>query len=302
MNQNKLPNFIIAGVNKAGTTSVFQYLNGHSEVCCSRDKETGYFLPFRYGKPAIPVEIYKEQFLDCKNSKIIMEATPGYFYGGFPLAQAIENTVQDNCRILIILREPVSRLVSFYRAKKKNLELDRNMDLKSYVNVCMNMAKQEVILKENNRFTGVISGFYADYIDDWVSVFGKNLKIMFFDDLNANPKQFMSGLCSWLDIDAEYFDQFNFEIENKTFAYKNRLIQEIAIGINRNAARFWRKNPMMKKWIRKQYFKVNKSEERDVNDNDTMNFITSLYLPYNLKLKQFLIEKGINGLPPWLNI
>ena len=214
MSQNKLPNFIIAGVNKAGTTSVFQYLNGHPEVCCSRDKETGFFLPFRYGKPAIPVEIYKEQFLDCKNSKIIMEATPGYFYGGLPLAQAIKNTVQSNCRILIILREPVSRLVSFYRAKKKNLELDRNMDLKSYVNVCMNMTKQEVMLQENNRFTGVISGFYADYIDDWVSVFGKNLKIMFYDDLNANPKQFMNGLCSWLEIDAEYFDQFNFEIEN----------------------------------------------------------------------------------------
>jgi hypothetical protein len=302
MSQSKLPNFIIAGVNKAGTTSVFQYLNGHPQVCCSRDKETGYFLPFRYGKPSISSEIYKEQFLDCENREIIMEATPGYFYGGLPLAEAIKNTVQDNCRILVILREPVSRLVSFYRAKKKNLELDRSMDLKSYVNACMNMTRQQVLLQENNKFTGVICGFYTDYIDEWFSVFGKNLKIMFYDDLNASPEQFMNGLCDWLEIDAGYFAQFNFEIENKTFAYKNRLIQQIAIGINRNAARFWRKNPMIKKWIRKQYFKVNKSEERDVIDNDTLNFATSLYQPYNLKLKQFLTEKGISSLPSWLNV
>ncbi|HKR06711.1 MAG TPA: sulfotransferase [Bacteroidia bacterium] len=301
MSQSKLPNFIVAGVNKAGTTSVFQYLNGHPQVCCSRDKETGYFLPFRYGKPAIPVEIYKEQFLDCENSKIIMEATPGYFYGGLPLAEAIKNTVQNNCRILIILREPVSRLVSFYRAKKKNLELDRSMDLKSYVNACMNMTRQEVLLQENNKFTGVICGFYADYMDEWLSVFGENLKIMFYDDLNANPKQFMNELCSWLEIDAGYFARFNFEIENKTFAYKNRLIQQIAIGINRNAARFWRKNPMIKKWIRKQYFKVNRSDGTEVIDQDTLNFATSLYHPYNQKLKQVLTQKGINGLPAWLN-
>ena len=121
MPKNNLPNFIIAGVNKAGTTSVFQYLNGHPQVCVSRDKETGYFLPYRYGQKGEPIEKYTEQFLDHKNEKIIVEATPGYFFGGFPLAIAMHDTVQQDCKVLIILREPVSRLVSFYRAKKNHL-------------------------------------------------------------------------------------------------------------------------------------------------------------------------------------
>ena|ERR1051325_529510 len=89
MTQSNLPNFIIAGVNKSGTTSVFQYLHGHPQVCCSLDKETGYFLPLRYNQSLEPIRIYHEQFADCNNKKIITEATPGYFYGGMKLAQGI---------------------------------------------------------------------------------------------------------------------------------------------------------------------------------------------------------------------
>lgn len=295
-----LPNFIIAGVNKAGTTSVFQYLNGHPQVCSSRDKETGYFLPFRYGKPAEPIEKYTEQFQDYKNEKIIMEATPGYFFGGFPLAKAIYNTSQKNCKVLIVLREPVSRLVSFYRAKKKSLELDGKMDFKSYVHASVNLSEQEIKIRENNKMTGISSGYYINYIDDWFSVFGKNLKIVFFDDLNDNPKKFMMELCNWLEIDAHYFADFIFEVENKTYSFKNRFVQKMAVSVNMGAARFWRKNPNIKKWIRKQYFKVNKSDKKEIMDQETMNFVTSLYRPFNSKLKLFLLNKDITDIPSWL--
>ncbi|MEP7168218.1 MAG: sulfotransferase domain-containing protein [Bacteroidota bacterium] len=302
MTQRNFPNFVIAGVNKAGTTSVFQYLNGHPQVCSSRDKETGYFLPYRYGEQALPIEKYAEQFLDYKNEKIIMEATPGYFFGGLPLANAMHDLVQLNCKVLIIFREPVSRLVSFYRAKKKSLELDRNMDFKSYVQACMKLSKQEILLRENNKLTGINAGCYVNFIDDWFIVFGKNLKIVFFDDLTANPKKFMIELCNWLEIDAGYFDNFNFEIENKTYAFKNRVVQKMAVNINMGAARFWRKNPNLKKWIRKQYFKVNKSDEKEMLDQETVNAVTALYQPYNSKLKLFLNNKGITDTPVWLNI
>ncbi|MEO5570981.1 MAG: sulfotransferase domain-containing protein [Bacteroidia bacterium] len=301
MSQPNLPNFIIAGVNKAGTTSVFQYLNGHPQVCCSRDKETGYFLPLRYGEQLEPIRVYNEQFLNFKNEKIVTEATPGYFYGGNKLAQGIKATVQKDCKVLIILREPVTRLISFYRAKKKNLELEAAMDFKKYIDTCTQMNDRDIALRANNKFTGISSGFYSNHIKDWFDVFGDNLKVVFYDALSADPKKFMTELCKWLEIDVGYFDTFNFEIENKTYAFKNRFIQNMAITVNRGAARFWRKNPSVKKWIRKQYFKVNKSDVKEDYDEETMNAVFALYAPYNLKLKHFLIEKGITIIPEWLN-
>jgi hypothetical protein len=302
MKQNSLlPNFIIAGTNKAGTTSLFQYLKDHPQVCNSRDKETGYFLPFRYGKQAEPIEKYTEQFADYKGEKIIMEATPGYFYGGLPLANALQNTVQQNCKILIILREPVSRLISFYKAKKKSLELDKNLDFNFYVNACLNLPESEIKKRENNKMTGISSGYYVEYLDDWMNVFKNNLKITFFDDLHSDPKKFMIVLCNWLEIDAGYFKDFNFEIENKTYQYKSKVIQKMAVTVNIEAARFWRKNPEMKKWIRRQYLKINQSDEQEMLDQETLNFVTSLFKPYNLRLKQFLISNGFNNLPKWLS-
>jgi hypothetical protein len=301
MTQTIFPNFIIAGVNKAGTTSVFQYLHGHPQVCSSRDKETGYFLPYRYGQKAEPIEKYAEQFLDYKNEKIIMEATPGYFYGGLPLAKAIYDVSQKDCKVLIIFREPVSRLLSFYRAKKKSLELDRNMDFKSYVLACLKLSEQEIMFRENNKMTGVSAGCYINFIDDWFNIFGKNLKIAFFDDVTANPQKFIIELCKWLEIDTGYFDNFKFEIENKTYAFKNRIVQKVAVTVNMRAARFWRKNPGIKKWIRKQYFKVNKSDKQEIIDQEALDFVISFYQPYNSKLKFFLLNKSITGMPSWLN-
>ena len=45
---------IIAGVNKAGTTSLFVSLSTHPDVAPSAIKETRYFLPARYGQPLEP--------------------------------------------------------------------------------------------------------------------------------------------------------------------------------------------------------------------------------------------------------
>ena len=45
---------VIAGVNKAGTTSLFVSLSTHPDVAPSAIKETRYFLPARYGQPLEP--------------------------------------------------------------------------------------------------------------------------------------------------------------------------------------------------------------------------------------------------------
>jgi sulfotransferase family protein len=295
-----LPNFIIAGVNKAATTSVFQYLSHHPEVCCSSDKETNYFLPLKYGKTLLPIDVYKKQFRTFKNQKYVMEASPLYFYGGSLIATTIKNTVQKDCKILIILREPVSRLISFFFAKKKSLELEKNLSFSNYIDMCMNMQEKEILLEENNKFTGIFYGCYINYIKDWFTVFGNNLKIAFYDNLNSNPQLFMKELCNWLEIDGGYFDNFGFEIENRSFLYKSRFLQKMAIEINYGTSRFWRKNPALKKWVRKYYFKLNKSEKQEEPDKESLNLVSSLYYPYNRQLNTFLVEKGICNLPSWL--
>src|SRR5262245_42062490 len=53
---------VIAGVNKAGTTSLFVSLSEHPDIAPSAVKETRFFLPARYGRPLESAADYDELF------------------------------------------------------------------------------------------------------------------------------------------------------------------------------------------------------------------------------------------------
>ena len=60
---------IIAGVNKAGTTSLFVSLSTHPDVAPSSIKETRFFLPARYGQPLPPAAEWDAFFADAGSSR-----------------------------------------------------------------------------------------------------------------------------------------------------------------------------------------------------------------------------------------
>ena len=175
---DNLPNLVIAGVNKAGTTSLFDYLASHPEICASAIKETGFFLPCRYSNEKLaPLNEYKSLFR-CQGERIIMEATPGYFYGGTGLASKIYTTL-PGVRIVIILREPLSRLISFFHFMKNMLLVDKDMSLNEYILRCTKLSEAELKERNKNKFFGVEGGCYSKYLPDWQKQFGANLKIFF---------------------------------------------------------------------------------------------------------------------------
>src|SRR4051812_35809281 len=71
----RFPNLLIAGVSRAGTTSMFHYLGQHSEICTSDVKELRYFTPLRYGEPLAPVDTYTGHFQGCLGRRYALEAT-----------------------------------------------------------------------------------------------------------------------------------------------------------------------------------------------------------------------------------
>ena len=89
---------IIAGVNKAGTTSLFVSLSTHPDVAPSSIKETGYFLPARYGAPLEPASVWDGYFADAGDRPVHLEATPSYFYGAERVAEAHARPAREPAR------------------------------------------------------------------------------------------------------------------------------------------------------------------------------------------------------------
>jgi hypothetical protein len=301
MYNKRIANLIIAGVNKAGTTSLYYYFNAHPEVACSLDKETCYFLPIRYGKPLLPIEEYQFQFRSSGSHKYVMEATPGYFYGGKKIAEAIKQTCGNDVKIILIFRNPVNRLISFFKRKKEMLALPEHISLGQYIKLCESKTEMELLLEENNIYTGIHSGFYYKHIKDWFEVFDNNLKIIFFEDLQKDAKSCLQELCLWLDIDPDFYQHHSFDIKNRSKKYRFKWIQKIAVYVNSEGKRIWRKNERLKNVLRTMYHNINSSshKEEDFEKRD-IEYLNRIYEKPNKDLADYLSTKGIKNLPAWL--
>src|SRR6185436_4887174 len=133
MHELKLPNLIIGGVHKAGTTSVFTYLSMHPAVCGSSIKEIGFFMPLKYGKQIPSMEEYSKYWQHCAGEKkYLLEASPSYIYGKDVIADRIQKELGNDVKMIFILRNPADRLFSFYERKKANTYLGRNVSFKEF--------------------------------------------------------------------------------------------------------------------------------------------------------------------------
>ena len=296
-----LPNLIIVGVNKGGTTSLFSYLSMHPDIAPAKKKETCYFLPLRYGKNLAPLKKYSQYFRQKNNEKYIMESTPGYFYGGKKLTQAMKKSLGE-IKILIILREPLSRLFSFYKFKKSMVELERKLSFDDYIQQCRYMSHTELIKQENNKYWGIEGGFYAKYLDDWFQNFKReSIKVVFFDSLKSNSVTLLQEICQWLEIDDRFYDSTDLQIENKTVGYNNKYFHKAALAINLRNEKILRANPQIKKLFRKAYYAINAKPYDEIISKETTVYLKSLYAPYNRQLANYLIAKGYTNIPDWLN-
>lgn len=302
------PNLIIAGVNKAGTTSLFDYLATHPDIYPSSIKETCYFLPIRYGQPVPPVASYESFFSGYRGQEpVIMESTPGYFYGKRRLAEQVKQVCGEGARIVLCLRDPVGRAYSFFNFMQSRMQLPREMTFPEYVDRCMAQGPHIAGMAELNPYFGVEGGHYISYLPDWYEVFGsENIKLVYFEELAQQPHAVLKELCLWLGLSPSCFDAVQFSASNKTMPYKPNLLHRMAMRLNRAAEPVFRQFPAVKKALLSTYRTVNVDRQamrpdntRIENDRAAKVRLGEHYQPYNRQLSQYLHGRGVSRLPSW---
>ncbi|MCS6917799.1 MAG: sulfotransferase domain-containing protein [Chitinophagales bacterium] len=303
----QLPNLIIAGVHKAGTTSVFTYLSLHPQVCGSSIKEIGYFMPLRYGLPLPDASVYAAYWNHCKpQAKYRLEASPSYLYGGSVIAAALEELLGREVRILILLRNPAERLFSFYERKKVNAYLPQDMTFRRFAELSLQRCGQEPKgLREEDTESllrrGISEGFYADYLPPWLERYGNRLRLLFFEDLRNDTPAFMQELCQWLELDFSVYRPEDFVIENQTTAVRSGWLHRSLLAVNKKFESFWRKNVALKRTLRRWYKQVNTVEgKRERLREEDRQWLEEIYRPYNARLVALLQQHGISRWPEWL--
>lgn len=295
----RLPNLVIVGVSKAGTTSLFNYLGQHPDICASDVKELRYLIPLRYGEALEPVDTYAAHFQHCNQQAYAMEATAGYFYGGDALARGLRETCPE-ARALVSLREPEARCWSFFQFVKAQTRIPKDMTFDTYLDRCEGLRQAGVDdTYENKAFMGLTGGCYAEWLDAWVGEFGEQFRVVFFDDVAEDPRSSVKGICEWLAIDSDVVDEFQFLVENKTEQYRNKVLQRAAITVNRRAESFFRRHETTKRTLRRYYYGVNRGSSGAKMSPAQRARLTDFYRPYNKRLAEQLSAVGLSLPASW---
>lgn len=127
MTRMPLPNFILIGAAKSGTTALYRSLEQHPEIYMSPKKEPNYFgLGFgrpryhepvsdsrrRWREPIDTLDAYLGLFRDVGAEKAIGEGSPGYLYD--PCVPDRIEALIPNVKVIAILRNPVDRAFSSF--------------------------------------------------------------------------------------------------------------------------------------------------------------------------------------------
>ncbi|MFM9012598.1 MAG: hypothetical protein ACKORK_03110 [Gemmatimonadota bacterium] len=251
---DQLPNLLLAGFPKTGTTSLFTLLARHPDVGPSSVKEAEYFLPARYGEAMRPVEEYAALFEGTESAAVRMEATPAYVYGGAPVIGAVRNTLGAP-KVLFTVREPVGRLRSYYRAQQARLRIPIEMTMEEYVACAATIGESSLSDRAADPWLGVLGGEYSRFVPSWVDAF--DVRFVAFDELVDHTERVLVDLAGWLGIDPAPFAGMELPHENPSVLYKGKGLQRFALSFNHRLEPFLRRHPELKARMRAAYYRVN---------------------------------------------
>jgi hypothetical protein len=224
-----LPNLIIAGAPKCGTSSLFSWLADHPQACGSTVKETFYLMdeghPLRRKESNYQqhgLDGYRAYFKNCSpQHRVIFEATTHYIYQ--QTAIDVLSALSPMPQIVFVLRKPSERVYSSFQYSKHNLANVRShLTFSRFIEELRKTPDSALIgeyaresayvLKNDVRYSR-----YIEYLSAWVERFGsERVKVFLFEEMRKDPRVVMQELARRVGIDPGFYDDYKFQTKNET--------------------------------------------------------------------------------------
>ena len=207
---NKPPHFLIVGAPKAGTTSLYRYLQQNPHIFMPENKEPRFFCGhstdvYEFGKKHFHREIvntkadYLALFQYAPASAISGEASTDYL--SCPQAASRIHAWNPSAKIIIMLRNPVDRAYSEYQ---------HSVAAKFQTNIFWESLCLEADRIEKHYdpiFWHVRRGLYFEAVKKYIELFGKGrVRIIFFEEFANSTETVVESLFEFLGVPAYPFD------------------------------------------------------------------------------------------------
>lgn len=236
-----MPNFLLIGAPKAGTTALYEYLKQHPKIYVSPVKEPNFFA-FEGQKPnfrgpkddqawtnkssIVELANYQQLYADVQNEKAIGEASTLYLY--LPQTpQRIKHYVPD-AKLIAILRHPVERAFSHYlHMRRDGREWLRDFRL------AIKSEKQRIHECWSPAWYYQHLGLYSSQIQRYLEVFDRSqIGFFLYDDWRSNPVDFVQSICRFLEIDDDFVPDMSTRHNETKVVWKNVAIRDFFLKKN----------------------------------------------------------------------
>lgn len=182
--------FVGVGPQRTGTSWLNQMLHCHPSLCLPKDVDEPMFFDVYFGKG---IQWYTTRFNSRKLAQLCGDISPTYF--------DVENVpdriyqMNPNCKIIVNLRNPISRAVSLYRH-----HLSKGRVRGSFTDAVSQMPRI------------ITSGEYAKHLPRWLGKFGsEQILFILLDDIKTNPQSVYNNICEFLGISMHPLPQTGYK-------------------------------------------------------------------------------------------
>lgn len=207
-----MPDFLVIGGQKCGTTSLYQYLITHPYIISAMKKQM-HFFDNHYEKGVswyrahFPSYLYKYYFTHIHKQEFITgEATPYYIF--HPLAARRTAKFLPKAKFILLIRNPVDRAYSHYHH-----ELRKGTETLSFEEAIAKepqrlAGEREKMLADDNyysfnyqRYSYLSRGHYAEQLTEWFNYFPREqFFIVKSEDMHRNTVEIVKQIFDFLKL------------------------------------------------------------------------------------------------------
>jgi hypothetical protein len=208
----RLPDFLIVGANKGGTTSLYYYLKQHPQIFMPLLKEPNFFVfggepppedvhPKKHKEQVWRFEDYLMLFEGAGEGQVLGEASTPYLTGHQKVIANIKKFVPgwERLKIIMMLREPAARAFSQYMMHR--LWGVEPLEFEDAIREHTDFAGRKTRFP---RYLG--PGFYHDQVKAYLDSF-PHVKIYLLDDLKAAAPGLIKDLYRFLGVDDSFLPE-----------------------------------------------------------------------------------------------
>ena len=293
---NLLPDFLIVGASKSGTSSIYHYLKQHPDIFLSDVQKEGRYFSQMEGNFSGPgdtrvdaeitrnIEQYKTLFQNYNNEKAVGDISPEYLWFHEKAIPLIKSVLGTEVKIIIILRSPVERAYSGYlhfkRDKRETLSFEEALE-------------KEDERKQKNwiwAWQYKNSGLYYEQVKAYLDNF-ENTKVIIFDDFREKPQKVLTEICKFIGVDTgfEFDTRYKYNVSGDP---KNSVLYKLETS--REMVNFIKKLvPQKSVQFLKNRFTGEKQMTRQEMNPETRKQLVEFFRDDVMKLEQ-LIQKDLS--------